>query len=232
MKLTILGNNGPYPSIGGATSGYLLNVNNKNFVLDFGSGVLANLQKHIDISNIDAIVLSHVHFDHISDLGVLAYYCQVNKIKKIKLYTPQINDYINMVLKTGFFDCEVYEQGEVDLVGERVVFNKMNHPVLSYSISFTENGKVFSYSGDTNICDNLISLFKKSDYLLCDTAFLKETWLERLPHLNVYDACKLAQDNACKVILSHLNPKTTQEELQNEAFGDYIISKINDTIEI
>ena len=184
MKLTILGNNGPYPSIGGATSGYLLQANNKNYVLDFGSGCLANLQRHVDLSEIEAIILTHLHFDHISDLGVLAYYMQVNKIGKIKLYIPEINDYVSMLLKTGFFTCVVYGSGEVNINGETIIATKMKHPVLSYALTFKEKDKTFSYTGDTTLCEEVEQVFKNSNVVLCDTAFLKEKWTEKLPHLN------------------------------------------------
>lgn len=39
MKLTVLGKYGPYPAVGGATSGYLLETGKASFVLDMGSGV-------------------------------------------------------------------------------------------------------------------------------------------------------------------------------------------------
>ena len=45
MKLTVLGNNGPYPAAGGACSGYLLSSDSKhtNVLIECGCGTLANL---------------------------------------------------------------------------------------------------------------------------------------------------------------------------------------------
>ena len=43
MKLTILGNNGPFPAAGGACSGYLLQHGEHCVQLDMGTGVLARL---------------------------------------------------------------------------------------------------------------------------------------------------------------------------------------------
>ena len=47
MKLTILGNNGPYPCASGACSGYLLSSDSgaTNVLIDCGAGVLANLAR-------------------------------------------------------------------------------------------------------------------------------------------------------------------------------------------
>ena len=75
FKLTVLGNNGPYPAKGGACSGYLLQYDETKILLDLGSGSLANLISVLssDLDNIDAIILSHLHSDHISDVSVLRY---------------------------------------------------------------------------------------------------------------------------------------------------------------
>ena len=40
-------------------------------VVDLGAGTLANLQRHVAIGDIDAVVLSHVHPDHWLDLPLL-----------------------------------------------------------------------------------------------------------------------------------------------------------------
>jgi ribonuclease BN (tRNA processing enzyme) len=77
MKLTILGNNGPFPGAGGACSGYLLSNEKCNILLDCGNGVLSNLQKLIPLKMLDAIILTHLHSDHISDMMVLRYAIQI-----------------------------------------------------------------------------------------------------------------------------------------------------------
>ena len=59
---------GHRPGPGSACSGYLVQGAGKNVVLDLGPGTLANLQQHIDLQEIDAVVLSHSHPDHWIDL--------------------------------------------------------------------------------------------------------------------------------------------------------------------
>ena len=49
MKLTVLGKYGPYPPVGGATSGYLLQSKNQNVLLDLGAGTLARLQEKVSL---------------------------------------------------------------------------------------------------------------------------------------------------------------------------------------
>ena len=78
MKLTILGNNGPYPAPGGACSGYLLSSDsgNTNVLLDCGTGVLSNLSRHLPWESLSAVILSHLHYDHMSDLLPMQYALQ------------------------------------------------------------------------------------------------------------------------------------------------------------
>ena len=69
MKLKILGKYGPYGKAGeGAASGYLITDDDFCFLLDMGSGVLSRLIAEIDVKNLDGIFISHLHYDHTSDL--------------------------------------------------------------------------------------------------------------------------------------------------------------------
>lgn len=225
MKLTVLGNCGPYPSKGGATSGYLLSVDDKNYLLDMGSGVFSNLVKYIKPENLSAIIISHLHFDHISDLGVLSYYLATVKLEnKIKLYLPDTNPFIEQVIKSGVFEVVFYNEGKLSLDTE-IIATQMVHPVKSYALTFYGE-KVFTYTGDTNFCPQVDKLFSVSNILLCDACFLKEEWSSNKPHMSINGICELGEKYQRKVILSHLNPKTDRKDYQSQCFGDYIITEI------
>ena len=91
MRLTVLGNNGPYPIPGGACSGYLLESDSGNttILLDCGTGVLARLEQCIPLDQLDAVVLSHLHYDHMSDMLPMHYALQFNPRKKpLNVYAP------------------------------------------------------------------------------------------------------------------------------------------------
>ena len=71
MRLTVLGCSGSYPGPECACSGYLVQGGGVNVLLDLGPGCLANLQRHLAVTDIDAVVLSHSHPDHWVDLAGL-----------------------------------------------------------------------------------------------------------------------------------------------------------------
>src|ERR1700722_14911647 len=70
--LTVLGCDGSWPGPGGAGSGYLVQAGGTTLLLDAGPGPFAALQGWIDPAGIAAVVLSHSHPDHWSDLESFA----------------------------------------------------------------------------------------------------------------------------------------------------------------
>ena len=57
----------------GACSGYLVETGAARIVCDLGAGTLPNLLRLCAVGEIDALILSHLHFDHCSDALVLQY---------------------------------------------------------------------------------------------------------------------------------------------------------------
>ena len=76
MKLTVLGCNGPYPEPDGACSGYLLESGETRVLIDCGTGTLARLTAIMPPEKLDAVILSHLHYDHMSDMLPLIYKLQ------------------------------------------------------------------------------------------------------------------------------------------------------------
>ena len=70
LSLTVLGCGGTYAGPDNACSGYLLRTATTTVLVDLGSGSLANAQRHIDLTDVDAFVLTHEHPDHWLDLPV------------------------------------------------------------------------------------------------------------------------------------------------------------------
>src|SRR5699024_12831823 len=64
---------GGYPAAGGATSVFLVEVKDFTLLVDAGSGSLSKLQSYINTSDLDVVIVSHYHQDHVADIGVLQY---------------------------------------------------------------------------------------------------------------------------------------------------------------
>ena len=72
MKPTVVGCSGSFPGPDSAASCYLVEApyEGRTFrlLLDLGSGALGPLQKYVELDQVDAVALSHLHPDHCLDL--------------------------------------------------------------------------------------------------------------------------------------------------------------------
>lgn len=71
MQLTILGNAAGAPGPDGACPGYLVESDETAVLIDCGPGVTGKLVAHRPAHTLSAVILSHLHLDHIHDLPVL-----------------------------------------------------------------------------------------------------------------------------------------------------------------
>src|SRR3954462_11068336 len=73
MRLTVLGKSPSWQDAGGACSGYLLEEGDTAVLIDCGNGVFSKLRQFRDYTEVDAVVLSHLHADHFLDLVPYSY---------------------------------------------------------------------------------------------------------------------------------------------------------------
>ena len=88
MKLTILGMNGPFPAPGGATSGYLVTSGEAAIALDMGTGTLAHLTARMAPELLNALLLTHRHYDHCSDVLPLIFRLEACAEAPLHIYAP------------------------------------------------------------------------------------------------------------------------------------------------
>ena len=214
MKLHILGCYGPVSGNDGPTSSYLMEVNNKKILMDIGSGSLVNLQKVCRIEDIDMIILSHLHSDHINDLFVLRYYLKLID-KKIPLYAPNSpSSEFDRFKDEECFDVNVLEDDmEVELNDIKISFLSTQHPVDTFMTKIEYDNKIFVYSGDSIVNDNLKTFIKGVDFALLDGAFLSRQKLNRNTHMSSYDAAKTVKEmKVKKLMITHLAPFINRKE--------------------
>lgn len=206
MKLTVLGNTGPFPAPGGACSGYLFESKGSRIILDFGSGVMANLQKYLSLSEIDWIICSHFHSDHFADLYVLRYALEIHKHQAF-LFVPSEPplELASLYYKDVYKIKTLSENLELKKDELTLTFKAMKHPVLDFGTKITDGETTFLYTGDTAYTSALLEFAKGVDVMLCDAAFLDDVVSEK--HLSVKEACEIANEAGVKtLILTHLDP--------------------------
>lgn len=224
MELIVLGCNGPYPAEDGATAGYLVKTGEGVVALDMGSGVFSRLQKLCKPEELSAVVLSHLHLDHISDMGVFNYYLELlskygNFQGRIPCYVPPAEEGIAYLERQYpyFRFIGVKEGANYNFAGMGAEFYKLRHGVPDYGVRFSEEytSKKLVYSGDTNVCANLEKMLSSCDLWLGGAPFIGKEYSQEGGHLGVEVMEGLAEKYGVKAVLSHLCPMHTRKEYEN-----------------
>lgn len=80
MRLTVLGGSAASPNTGAGCAGFLVQRGNTSVVLDLGPGTLQELRRHADFRTLSAVIISHMHVDHMLDLIALRHALAYNPI--------------------------------------------------------------------------------------------------------------------------------------------------------
>ncbi len=230
MQITVLGSCGPYPRAGGACSGYLFEDDKHKILIDCGNGVLSRLLEEIDsIEDLDAIILTHLHSDHMSDAMVLRYALGINQqkgliSKSIPLYAPASpKDKYDELQFMNAFQMNVLNEDTIIEIGNlKIRFMSMLHPVETYGIIIEKTGKKFVYSSDTKYCDNVIEICKEADLFICECNLLNEDLAEEVYHLSTGQAGEISSlSKVKKLLLTHIYPESDINKVIEEVKEKY-----------
>lgn len=221
MEVTVLGMNGPFPAADGATSGYLVRGKATRVAMDLGSGTLGHLTALMPPETLDALLLSHWHFDHCSDVLPLLFRLQACAKKPLDVYAPvdETSMVRRLVQQSETFCLHDVCAGDCVTVGEFTVrVFAARHPAPGVMLRVTDGEKTLCYTGDTNTVAGLTEFAQDADLLLADGLFTTAMWQEGLPHLSAAQTAALARDaNAKQLVITHLNPNVAPETLLKEA---------------
>jgi ribonuclease BN (tRNA processing enzyme) len=224
MRLTVLGSGTFQPTPNRGCSGYLIQSSNNNILFDAGPGVLRQLaQIGLAADDIDVIFLSHYHLDHTGELPLILFakrHSQKLPKKSLTVYgPPSIETFYNGLLQLYTYTVEPdgYQLLLRSYTKESIIHKDfcvyclpVQHTDNSYGIRIEEkSGIVLAYSGDSGVCENLITLCQNSDIAILECSLPDEF---KVPgHLTPGEAGKIADKAHCKrVLLTHFYPETEQ----------------------
>jgi ribonuclease BN (tRNA processing enzyme) len=215
MRLTVLGCAGSFPGPESPCSAYLVEADGFRLLVDFGSGSLSSLQRYAGLKSVDAILLSHLHCDHMMDAAlyvVVQRYAPDGPYPPLPMYAPAgaperlaaaysadegpLDDVYNFYsLQPGSFPIGPFT----------VTVDRVNHPIETYGVRLEHNGRVLAYSGDTAMCDALLRLAQGADLFLCEASYLDGADNPPGLHLTGREAGEVAtKAGVRRLLLTHL----------------------------
>jgi ribonuclease BN (tRNA processing enzyme) len=228
MRLTVLGCAGSFPGPESACSAYLIEAEGFRVLLDFGSGSLSALQRYAGLHSVDAIILSHLHCDHILDAVsyvVVRRYAPDGPYPVLPVYAPagapdrllaaygQENSSIDDVYQ--FYGLQ---PGTFPIGPFTVTVDRVNHPVETYGVRLEHSGRSLCYSSDTAPCDALLRLAEGADVFLCEASYLDDVDNPPDLHLTGREAGEAAtKAEVGRLLLTHLVPAWGSEARTIEA---------------
>jgi ribonuclease BN (tRNA processing enzyme) len=244
MRITVLGKSPSWEDAGGACSGYLIEDGTTALLLDCGNGVFSKLRLFRDYTELDAVILSHLHADHFLDLVPYSYaltyaprqqpvpvggYPGTDSPARPRLIAPTgarecfrqvVGAWGTEDLVESAFALEEYGPDTIVEVGAlRARFQEVPHFTTTYAIDFTStNGSGrFTYGADCRPGEELIEIARDTDLLIVEATLPRPERTGVRGHMTPGEAGDHARRaGAGRVVLTHISDELDQDWARNE----------------
>jgi ribonuclease BN (tRNA processing enzyme) len=221
MKLTIAGCSDAFGSGGRFHSCYVLETSKGRILLECGANSpLALKRAGITVSSIDAIVISHCHGDHFGGLPFLfldKMFVECNPKSIEVLGPPGIKDRAEALFECVYPSLSTlpreFEIHYRELIpgstaawrGLPIKVYEVDHfsGTPSLALSFTDEGRIFGFSGDSGWCSGVIGAGRDTDLYLIECTFFRTQAAMHLDYLTL--ASKFSEIGAKRYLLTHMS---------------------------
>jgi ribonuclease BN (tRNA processing enzyme) len=239
-ELILLGSGTGIPSLRRAPPALLLVSENSVVLIDSGSGTLRRmLEVGMTYRDIDLLLYTHIHPDHISELVPILFACKYAELPRQKDLTllagPGFKHHFAQLKKIygSWIEPQSYHLTLNETSKKNFLFKEMrisSRPMahmpesVGYRIEF-KDGKSIVISGDTDYCQNIVDLASGADLLVLECSFPDGKKVEG--HLTPSLAGRIGLECRCKrLLLTHLYPVCDQFDILkqcSQVFGGEII---------
>jgi ribonuclease BN (tRNA processing enzyme) len=229
-ELIILGSGTGVPTLRRGSPGVILISENSKILVDSGSGTLRRmLEVGMSYRDIDLLLYTHIHPDHISELVPILFACKYADLPRQKdliivggpgfqTHFDQLKKAYRSWIEPQSYHLSIKETSEKPLLfqGMKILSKPMAHisESVGYRIEF-KDGRLVTLSGDTDYCKNIIELAFEVDLLVLECSFPDEKRVEG--HLTPSLAGRIGSESHCKrLLLTHFYPVCDQFDILKE----------------
>ena len=226
IQLTVLGGSAAWPNPGQGCSSYLVDTSEARILIDCGPDTMLELRKHSRLADIDAIVISHCHADHILDLVAMRYalvYSKEQATRRIPLWAPPGGSATLRALGDALgsqgesteefwgdvFDLQEYDPARSLQVADcTMTFRLTQHFIACYAMRLeAPTGASLVYGADTGSTNDLVDFAAGAQLLVSEATADTHDGVEpeSRGHLIPEDAgAWAAEARVSRLLLTHL----------------------------
>jgi ribonuclease BN (tRNA processing enzyme) len=227
VELLVLGTCGSYAVADRNCSGYLVSSGGTRIWIDAGTGTLQELLRHVDLWDLDAIWISHLHADHWNELP--------SALQRMTLTRPHGKTAIPVFGPPGWVDGtgvttrdrldeddpvltahELHDGATHEVGALTLEAVEMAHSKRTFGVRVTDGMVTFAYSADTGPDDSVLRVGRDADLFLCEAGVGPGD--EMSGHLNPQQAAERAEEaRVAHLVLTHLPPGADPEVYREAA---------------
>jgi ribonuclease BN (tRNA processing enzyme) len=244
VRITVLGKSPAWQDADGACSGYLVQDADYRLLLDCGNGVFSKLRRFCDYIDVDAVVISHLHADHILDLipfaSALTYAPRQQPVPVDRwpgtdnparplLYVPAgggealrrigVASGMREGHVEGAFELCEYDPGDVLELGDlRVRFHRVPHFLPTCAVEVASGTGRFTYGADSAPNDELVRFADGTDLLLIEATLPRPEREGPRGHLTPSEAGEHgSRARVGRLVLTHISDELDEGWARTEA---------------
>ncbi len=236
----MLGKSPAYTDAGGACSSYLLEQGERAALVDCGNGAFAKLRARRDYAAVEAIVISHLHGDHLLDLAPFAYARLVGPRAPLpgpapRLHVPAGGRELLARLAAVWDGPELFERAfaiseyeprsELELAGVTARTHPVPHYGPTHAIELiAPGGGRIVYGADGRRSTELAEAARGADVLIAEATLPEPDAgppAER-GHMAAEEAGALAREaGAGRLVLTHISDELDLERARARAAAEF-----------
>lgn len=229
-ELIVIGSGTGVPSLRRGSPSLALITPGARAWIDSGPGALRKLlESGTSYLDVDLLLYTHIHPDHISDLVPLLFACRYTEQPRLKDLTcvggPGFKHYFDQIEKlygrwihASSYRLTVEEAPDRPLRFKdfQILTKRLVHmeESVGYRMEF-QDGKSLVISGDTDHCQNIVDLARESDLLVLECSFPNGKKVDG--HLTPALAGRIASESRSKrLLLTHFYPVCDQFDILSQ----------------